>query len=80
MSLEKLTRIFQEVFEEPSLVLSPELDAKAVRNWDSFNHINLMIALEGEFEVVLNPAEVQQIKSVGDLVDLLKAKGIDIAW
>lgn len=80
MSIDKLTAIFRDVFEEPDLVLRPDLDAKAVRNWDSFNHINLMIAIEGEFNVILLPAEVQRMRSVGDLVDLLKAKGCSISW
>ena len=77
--MNNLTTIFRDVFQDPSLVLRPELAAKDVKNWDSVNHINLMIAVEMEYNVVLNPVEVQQARTVGDLVRLLQAKGCQIS-
>jgi acyl carrier protein len=80
MSIRKLEEIFHEVFEDESIVLAPDLSARDIKNWDSFNHINLMIALEGEFDVTLAPDEVQKAQNVNDLVALLQKKGCDIQW
>ena len=78
MSIDRLTEIFRETFDDESIVLNRDLAAKDVKDWNSFNHINLMIAIETEFDVVLQPQEVQAAGSVGDLVDLLKTKGCDL--
>ncbi|MBT5107888.1 MAG: acyl carrier protein [Rhodospirillaceae bacterium] len=80
MSIDRLTECFREVFEDESLVLQPDLVAKDVKKWDSFNHINLMIALEEEFDVMLAPDEIHKARSVGDLVELLQTKGCEIKW
>jgi acyl carrier protein len=80
MGVERLARIFRDVFEDDAIELVPTLAAKDVRNWDSFNHVNLMIAIETEFGVALDPTEVHKARSVGDLVGLLQAKGCDISW
>lgn len=80
MSIESLTSIFRDVFEDELIVLKPELAAKDVKNWDSFNHINLMIAIESAYGITLAPAEVQRAKTVGDLVQLLQSKGCAVSW
>ena len=40
--IEKLTAVFQEVFNDNNIVLSDEMTAKDVENWDSLTHM-LMI-------------------------------------
>lgn len=80
MSITALTEIFRETLEIDDLQLTPQLSGKDIEEWDSFNHLNLMIAIEEEFAVKLQPQEVEVIKSVNDLVDLLKGKGVSIGW
>jgi acyl carrier protein len=80
MGVERLARIFREVFEDDTIELVPTLVAKDVKNWDSVHHIYLMIAIETEYDVILTPAEVENISCLGDLVGLLQAKGCDISW
>lgn len=80
MSIANLTAVFREVFEDDSLVLRPDMSARDVPNWDSLNHINLMIAIEAAFAVTLSPGEVQGARSVGDLVKLLQARDCQISW
>ena len=80
MSLEKLTNIFNELLTMDDLVLSPELSSKEVKDWDSFNHLNIMIATEEEFGIQLQPDEVESIKNVGELVKILNQKGCHIEW
>ena len=80
MSIQKLTEVFRTVFEDDDLVLTPELSAKDVENWDSFNHINLVIDIESTFEVNFTTEEIGSMNNIGDLVTVLQAKGCDVAW
>ena len=78
MNKNRLTKVFCNTFEDDTIVLRRDLRPRDVKNWDSFNHINLMIAVENEFDVILQPKEVHEARSVGELVDLLKTKGCKI--
>lgn len=80
MSIERLTAVFRDVFENLNLVLSPKMSAKDVDNWDSFNHINLVASIETEFGVSFTTDEIADLQNVGDLVKLLKSKGVEISW
>ena len=70
----ELTPIFRDLFDDESLVLTPELTAAEVPEWDSFNHINLVVAIESHFGVKFQTAELESLQSVGQLVDLLQKK------
>jgi acyl carrier protein len=71
---EELTRIFREVFDDESLVLRPETTALDVADWDSQAMITLVVAVESRFGVTFRTAEVEQLESVGDFVELIALK------
>ena len=56
------------------LVLTPEMTAASVPEWDSFNHIHLVVAVEARFKVKFQTAELESIQSVGHFVELIQAK------
>ena len=70
----RLTRVFQTVFDDDSLLLRPEMTAEDVEAWDSLTHINLITAVEREFKVKLTTGEVMGLKNVGDLTALVERK------
>ena len=70
----KLTGIFRDLFDDPSIVLRPEMTAADVPGWDSFNHINLIISIEGEFRLKFQTAELESMHNVGALADRIAAK------
>ena len=72
--LSRLTRVFYETFDDESIILSNEMTAKDVEDWDSINHITLVLAVEKEFGVLLNAAEVGTLENVGQMLDLLVAR------
>src|ERR1700733_2605419 len=45
----ELTVIFHDVFGDDSIVIGPETAAPDIPGWDSFNHINLIVAIEQSF-------------------------------
>ena len=80
MDVEAVEQVFQEVFEKPELRIHPAMTAAEVDNWDSFNHINLVVALEDRFGITLTTEEIASMANVGDLVKILQAKGVPVAW
>ena len=70
----QLTIIFNDLFDDDSLVLTPDLTAADVPDWDSFNHINLIVAIESRFKIKFQTAELESLHSVGHLADLVRKK------
>lgn len=71
---QRLTKIFHDVLDDDSIVLTPELTASDVKEWDSFNHINLIVAIEQAFKIKFQTAELESMKNVGHLVALIEKK------
>ncbi len=71
---ENLTEIFQTVFNLPELELTDDLTAKNMLEWDSFSHINLIVAVEEEFGIRFSSDELNGLMSVGDLKKLISEK------
>ena len=70
----QLTSIFHDVFDDDTLVLTPDLTAASVPEWDSFNHINLIVAVEARMKIKFQTAELESMNTVGHLVDLISKK------
>jgi acyl carrier protein len=70
----KLTQVFHDVFDDDTIIVSPELTADDVDEWDSLTHIRLVMAIEKSFGLKFSAAEVEQLRNVGDLVTLIDAK------
>jgi acyl carrier protein len=70
----RLTKIFGDVFDEDSIVVTPELSAKDVEAWDSLTHIRLMLTVEKAFKIRFSTSEVGQLQNVGELVRLIEGK------
>lgn len=74
MSKKRLRSIIEETFDCKLKNFELHTDLKKVPNWDSFNHINLMVAIENEFNIEINPKEVEKILKISDIIDLLNNK------
>ena len=72
--LEKLSNIFRVLFNLPDIELNDNLTAKDISGWDSFNHVNLIINIEEEFNVQFSNSEVGDLQNVGNLKTLLASK------
>lgn len=72
--VQRITPIFRQILETPDLVLTRDLDATRVPNWDSLNHISLIIALEEELGMEFDTEELVGLANVGEMVDLINKK------
>lgn len=70
----RLVDIFQDVFDDDSIRITPELSAKEVDGWDSLTHIRLMLTVEKAFKIKFSIPEIGKLQNVGDLVMLINAR------
>jgi acyl carrier protein len=69
----KLQEIFDEVFLD-KVVVTPELTAKDVPEWDSLLHVSLVLTIEQSFGIRFRVGEVEGTKNVGELAELIQKR------
>lgn len=74
--LDAIQSILRQIYEDDTIIAEPNLQIRQLEKWDSFNHINMAIALESTFHIELSPAELERIDSVADLVGILREHGV----
>jgi acyl carrier protein len=62
------TRILRDLLLDDSIVLTMETRREDIPNWDSFNYINFIVAVEIEFGVKFKVADVESFENVGAIV------------
>ena len=72
--LSRLQTIFQEVFDDPALTVTPHTTASDVPAWDSLSHLTLTAAVEKDFGVKFALGELQKLRNVGDMIELVAKK------
>ena len=72
---ERLSEVFREVFDDQDIVLSDATTAEDIEDWDSFEHINLIVAVEEEFSFKIPMGKVVTMKNVGEMVDIFVEMG-----
>lgn len=68
----RLHGVLKEILDEPNLEVYPGLRMGDIESWDSFAHINLMLAIESEFDVEFGSDEIGDLRSVRDLSAALR--------
>ena len=72
--LAKITEILSDLVEDEKLVLSERTAADSVANWDSVNHVKLLIALESDLGIEFDSEEIGSLEAVGGLIDVIENK------
>ena len=68
----KLNEIFCDVFDDEDIVLTNETTADDIEDWDSLEQINLLVAIEKQFNIKFQLADVAYLENVGSMVDLIE--------
>jgi len=71
----RLRGVFAAVFGVDGDALTDETSPNTVAGWDSVNHLHLVLALEGEFEVQFDPGEIAELSSFGRIRERLARGG-----
>jgi acyl carrier protein len=72
----RLASVFDKAFGFDPKSFSTQLAPEDVPNWDSIGHMNLVAALEQEFNLQFEVDEIMEMSSPQKILDILKAKGI----
>lgn len=67
----KVTDIFRDVFDDEELVISDATNADEIEDWDSLEHISLIVSMEKEFGVKFDIKTVNSLENVGQMIDLI---------
>lgn len=76
MENERLNRIFREVFDDETLVVTDSLSDQTLSAWDSFYQVKLVIAVQEEFGISLSTEEAVALTGVAALKRFLEKRGI----
>jgi acyl carrier protein len=66
--LTEFTRILRDLLLDDSIALTMETQRQDIPNWDSFNYINFIVAVELEFGVKFKIADIESFPNVGAIV------------
>jgi acyl carrier protein len=66
---ERLQEIFRDIFDDGELIITDSTSADDIEDWDSLAQINLVVAIEKEFGVRFNFAQISQMKDVGEILN-----------
>ncbi|MGH7824307.1 MAG: acyl carrier protein [Candidatus Binatia bacterium] len=72
--LERVRCIAADLLNIPLEQILPASSPDSIENWDSLNHLNLVLGLEGEFGVQFSPEEIAKAQSVESIVLLVQNK------
>ena len=70
----QLQQIFRDIFEDDGIEIFDEMTANDIGEWDSLMHVILVVAIEKEFGLTLNAAEVGNLENVGKMLDILETR------
>lgn len=73
-TMEILNDIFKQVFDDDSIVITHDSTANDIEEWDSLTHMNLVVAVEAKFKIRFALGELQTLRNVGDMHDLIEKK------
>ena len=71
---ERLNKVFQDIFDDDSITVNENTTSNDIEDWDSLEHINLVVAIEQEFGMKFNMNEVTTMKNVGEMVDIILSR------
>ena len=72
MIKEQIKKIMTKVFEIESSLVNDEISQKNTDQWDSLNHLNLIVEIEEEFDISFTPEQIGSMTSLEIILDEIK--------
>ncbi len=75
MTEQEALKWIAELFEEPPEKMTPETDRDEIPAWDSLGILTLVAGLDSDLGIQLSDGELQSVKNVRDILDILRRNG-----
>jgi acyl carrier protein len=72
--IKQVNEIFVDVLDNEDIKLTPDTTATDVEDWDSLNHIQLVVAIEKHFKMRFTTAEINGWKNVGEMCNAIETR------
>ena len=72
--IQAINKIFVDVLDEENIVITPETTSDEIDEWDSLNHIHLVVAIEKHFKVKFSTKEIYNWNNVADMCQSIAEK------
>lgn len=72
--LSRIQDIFRDVLDNEEIELTDTTVADDIEEWDSLSHIQLIVAIEKDFQIKFTSKEILSWKNIGELVDCIQSK------
>ena len=71
-TLQQVRSIASDIFGVPADKITAESSPETIENWDSMQHLNLVLAIEEKFGVQLEPEDIEGMKNIGAVAALVE--------
>jgi acyl carrier protein len=76
--LKKVNAVFIDVLDNDTIILTNETCANDIEDWDSLNHIQLIVALEKLFGIRFSRQEILNWDNIGKMINSISVKLIEL--
>lgn len=71
-TLEQVRNVASDILGIPADKITAESSPETIENWDSMQHLNLVLAIEEKFGIQLEPEDIEQMKNIGAIAALIE--------
>ena len=71
-TFEQVRNVASDIFGIPAGKITAESSPETIENWDSMQHLNLVLAIEEKFGVQFEPEDIEQMKNIGAVAALVE--------
>jgi acyl carrier protein len=65
---DRVRQIAADLFNMPVDQVTDDLSPQTVADWDSVQHLNLVLAIEAQLGVRFDPLEIEQMRNIGEAI------------
>ena len=72
--IDTIQEIFRDYFDEPTMVITEDTSVNDIEEWDSIAQMNLIVALEKEFNMKFKIDEIAKAISVRVMLEIIETR------
>ena len=71
-TFDQVRNIASDIFGVAANKITADSSPETIENWDSMQHLNLVLAVEEKFGIQLAPEDIEQMKNIGAVAALVE--------